>query len=122
METDSHGRVRERFDRRPIYCTQFHPELNRSSLLERLQAYPKYVRTITGVTRGAERGHIARATLDAMALQNADILLANTAQPALLLRNETRAAGHWLSSRVALQYPVASRMVAWLHKMGFTLF
>jgi glycerol kinase len=32
--------------------------------------------TITGVTRGTERGHIARATLDAMALQNADILRA----------------------------------------------
>jgi glycerol kinase len=32
--------------------------------------------TITGLTRGTERGHIARATLDAMALQNADILRA----------------------------------------------
>lgn len=32
--------------------------------------------TITGITRGTERGHIARATLDAMALQNADILRA----------------------------------------------
>ena len=32
--------------------------------------------TLTGVTRGTERGHIARATLDAMALQNADILRA----------------------------------------------
>ncbi len=30
--------------------------------------------TITGLTRGAGRGHIARATLDAMALQNVDIL------------------------------------------------
>jgi len=30
--------------------------------------------TITGLTRGANRGHIARATLDAMALQNVDIL------------------------------------------------
>jgi len=30
--------------------------------------------TITGVTRGSQRGHIARATLDAMALQNVDIL------------------------------------------------
>ncbi len=30
--------------------------------------------TLTGLTRGTERGHIARATLDAMALQNADIL------------------------------------------------
>lgn len=29
-----------------------------------------------GLTRGTERGHIARATLDAMALQNADILRA----------------------------------------------
>jgi glycerol kinase len=30
--------------------------------------------TMTGLTRGSERGHIVRATLDAMALQNADIL------------------------------------------------
>lgn len=29
---------------------------------------------ITGLTRGSHRGHIARATLDAMALQNVDIL------------------------------------------------
>lgn len=32
--------------------------------------------TVSGLTRGTERGHIARATLDAMALQNADILRA----------------------------------------------
>lgn len=32
--------------------------------------------TLTGLTRGTERGHVARATLDAMALQNADILKA----------------------------------------------
>ncbi len=31
---------------------------------------------LSGLTRGSERGHIARATLDAMALQNADILQA----------------------------------------------
>jgi glycerol kinase len=31
---------------------------------------------ICGLTRGTERGHIARATLEAMALQNAEILLA----------------------------------------------
>ena len=31
---------------------------------------------LTGLTRGTERGHIARATLDAMALQNTDILRA----------------------------------------------
>lgn len=27
---------------RPVYCTQFHPELNRASILERLRAYPQY--------------------------------------------------------------------------------
>ncbi|MEM9255423.1 MAG: glycerol kinase GlpK [Pseudomonadota bacterium] len=32
--------------------------------------------TLTGLHRGTQRGHIARATLDAMALQNADILRA----------------------------------------------
>ncbi len=32
--------------------------------------------TLTGLTRGSGRGEIARATLDAMALQNADILTA----------------------------------------------
>jgi glycerol kinase len=32
--------------------------------------------TITGLTRGSGRGQLARATLDAMALQNVDILLA----------------------------------------------
>jgi glycerol kinase len=32
--------------------------------------------TLCGLTRGSERGHIARATLDAMSLQNADILRA----------------------------------------------
>ncbi|MEZ5572482.1 MAG: glycerol kinase GlpK [Halioglobus sp.] len=32
--------------------------------------------TLSGITRGTTRGHIARATLDAMALQNADILRA----------------------------------------------
>jgi len=31
---------------------------------------------LAGLTRGTQRGHIARATLDAMALQNADILAA----------------------------------------------
>ena len=32
--------------------------------------------TISGLTRGTNRGHIARATLDAMALQNVEILQA----------------------------------------------
>jgi GMP synthase (glutamine-hydrolysing) len=36
----------------PIYCTQFHPELNRTALLERLRQYPKYVENITGLPMG----------------------------------------------------------------------
>ena len=45
----SSARVQEqafRFDGRPIYCTQFHPELDRQALLERVMAYPEYVERI----------------------------------------------------------------------------
>lgn len=34
---------------KPIYCTQFHPELDRAGLLERVRAYPQYVERIAGV-------------------------------------------------------------------------
>lgn len=37
-----------RFARKPIYCTQFHPELDRQALIERVEAYPSYVRDILG--------------------------------------------------------------------------
>lgn len=37
------------FEGKPIYCTQFHPELSRDDLLERLRAYPRYVERIAGV-------------------------------------------------------------------------
>ena len=33
---------------KPIYCTQFHPELDRAALLQRLRAYPRYVKEISG--------------------------------------------------------------------------
>ena len=33
---------------KPIYGTQFHPELNRDALIERVRAYPQYVEAITG--------------------------------------------------------------------------
>ena len=36
-----------RFRDKPIYCTQFHPELNRRAILERLRAYPAYVERIS---------------------------------------------------------------------------
>jgi GMP synthase (glutamine-hydrolysing) len=39
-----------RFDGKPIYCTQFHPELNRDDILARVRAYPSYVERIAGVT------------------------------------------------------------------------
>lgn len=32
-----------RFDGKPIYCTQFHPELSRADIVERLAAYPSYL-------------------------------------------------------------------------------
>ena len=39
-----------RFDGRPIYCTQFHPELNAQAMRERLATYPHYVEEIAGVS------------------------------------------------------------------------
>ncbi len=39
-----------RFNDRPIYCTQFHPELNRDDLLTRVQYYPEYIERIAGMT------------------------------------------------------------------------
>ncbi len=38
-----------RFAGKPIYCTQFHPELNLEALLDRLRIYPKYVQRILGM-------------------------------------------------------------------------
>lgn len=39
-----------RFADLPIYCTQFHPELDREALLQRVEAYPRYVERIAGTT------------------------------------------------------------------------
>lgn len=39
-----------RLDDAPIYCTQFHPELTRKDLLRRLDAYPDYIRHLTGLS------------------------------------------------------------------------
>ncbi len=33
-----------RFDGRPIYCTQFHPELDRDGIITRIAQYPAYLR------------------------------------------------------------------------------
>ena len=48
----SSARVREqafRFAGRPIYCTQFHPELDLTGLMERVVAYPEYVARIARI-------------------------------------------------------------------------
>lgn len=37
------------FAGKPIYATQFHPELTAAALIERVAAYPKYVQQIAGV-------------------------------------------------------------------------
>jgi GMP synthase (glutamine-hydrolysing) len=49
----SSARVRNqafRFADKPIYCTQFHPELNRDDLRERARAYPEYVQRIAAMS------------------------------------------------------------------------
>ena len=40
------------FPGKPIYCTQFHPELDRATLLDRLRKYPSYIERITGMAYG----------------------------------------------------------------------
>ena len=39
-----------KFAEAPIYCTQFHPELDRAALMQRVEAYPRYVERIAGTT------------------------------------------------------------------------
>ena len=39
-----------RFADKPIYCTQFHPELRVKGMAERLEAYPEYVEKIAGMS------------------------------------------------------------------------
>ncbi len=38
-----------RFDGRPVYCTQFHPELDRDGMLRRFRTYPKYAQEVVGL-------------------------------------------------------------------------
>ena len=39
-----------RFADAPIYCTQFHPELELADFMARLETYPQYVKRIAGTT------------------------------------------------------------------------
>ncbi|MGE3316707.1 MAG: type 1 glutamine amidotransferase [Planctomycetaceae bacterium] len=47
-----------RFDDRPIYCTQFHPELNCADLQGRIETYPEYIERIAGLPVAAFRDMI----------------------------------------------------------------
>jgi GMP synthase (glutamine-hydrolysing) len=38
-----------RFEDAPVYCTQFHPELDSAGLLARLSAYPRYASEVAGM-------------------------------------------------------------------------
>lgn len=42
-----------RFEDAPIYCTQFHPELDSAGLLARLSTYPRYAAEVLGVSSQA---------------------------------------------------------------------
>jgi GMP synthase (glutamine-hydrolysing) len=66
----SSARVSEqafRFVDRPIYCTQFHPELDRNAMLERVVAYPEYVARIARISYD-EFVHSVRETPEANSL------------------------------------------------------
>lgn len=39
-----------RFEDAPVYCTQFHPELDVAGIKARLSAYPRYLAEVTGET------------------------------------------------------------------------
>jgi len=39
-----------KFKEKPIYCTQFHPELKVEDLKKRMKTYPKYVEKILGIS------------------------------------------------------------------------
>lgn len=56
-----------RFRERPIYCTQFHPELDCTAILERVSAYPQYVESIAGMSIAEFRASV-RETPEANSL------------------------------------------------------
>ena len=53
-----------RFDGKPIYCTQFHPELSRSDLLARIRRYPVYL-PLAGASTFEELAEMTPETPDA---------------------------------------------------------
>jgi GMP synthase (glutamine-hydrolysing) len=56
------------FPGKPIYCTQFHPELDREGLITRVRAYPQYVENICGMPLAQFEQQHCRETPEANAL------------------------------------------------------
>ncbi len=56
-----------RFEGKPIYCTQFHPELSRADLLERISRYPAYL-ALTGAATFEEFERLTPETPHAEAI------------------------------------------------------
>lgn len=50
------------FDDRPVYCTQFHPELDIDGMHRRLSAYPRYVEEVVGATYEEVAARFAETT------------------------------------------------------------
>ena len=63
------------FPGKPIYGTQFHPELDLSTLLDRLRTYPAYIKSITGldyedfVDQKCRESHATEGLLECFARQ-----------------------------------------------------
>ena len=65
--TDNVANQAYRFNDRPIYCTQFHPELNSDDLLGRVRVYPEYAEKIGNIP-ASRLGEMCRDTPEAEAL------------------------------------------------------
>ena len=52
-----------RFDGAPVYCTQFHPELDVAGTHARFAAYPRYVEEVAGATLGEVIGTMEETPL-----------------------------------------------------------
>jgi GMP synthase (glutamine-hydrolysing) len=57
-----------RFPDKPIYCTQFHPELDRAALIQRVEAYPWYVEQVARTSLDDFSAHHCHETPQARTL------------------------------------------------------
>ncbi|MBB74293.1 MAG: aminotransferase [Planctomycetaceae bacterium] len=56
-----------RIEGKPIYATQFHPELTKAQFLQRVKNYPEYIQSVAGVTL-SEFADMVEETPDARSL------------------------------------------------------